>query len=78
MNNERPDSPDAQSLAKSEDEVPDQPLRLLIDDFRLRDGVVHFRDDVPSGGFATTAHEINIDLQKFALDTDAASPFKLS
>ena len=78
MNNERPDSPDAQSLAKSEDEVPDQPLRLLIDDFRLRDGVVHFRDDVPSGGFATTAHEINIDLHKFALDADAASPFKLS
>ncbi len=78
MNSEQPASPETQSVPESEDQVSEQPLQLMIDDFRLRDGVVHFRDDVPAGGFATTAHEINIDLQEFALDTAAASPFKVS
>ncbi|MGD9019757.1 MAG: DUF748 domain-containing protein, partial [Desulfuromonadales bacterium] len=78
MNSGPPASPEADPEPEDGDQASAQPLRLLIDDFRLRDGVLHFRDDVPAGGFATTAHEINIDLQEFALDTDAASPFKLS
>lgn len=71
-------SQEVQSTPQNAAEGPDQPFRLKVDVFRLRDGVVHFRDELPPGGFATTAHEINIDLQEFALDTDAASPFKLS
>ncbi len=78
MDSDQPASPETEPAPESEEQEPDQPLRLLIDDFRLRDGVVHFKDDVPAGGFATTAQEINIDLQKFALDTSEAIPFKLS
>ena len=59
---------------RAKDSNPIHLSGLLIDDFRLRDGVVHFKDDVPAGGFATTAQEINIDLQKFALDTDRSNP----
>ena len=78
MDSDQPASPETEPAPESERQESDQPLRLLIDDFRLRDGVVHFKDDVPAGGFATTAQEINIDLQKFALDTSEAIPFKLS
>ncbi len=78
MNSEQPANPETKPGQEKEDQPSGQPLRLQINDFRLRDGVVHFRDDVPAGGFATTAHEINIDLQEFALDADAASPFKVS
>jgi len=78
MDSDQPASPETEPAPESEKQEPDQPLRLLIDDFRLRDGVVHFKDDVPAGGFETTAQEINIDLQKFALDTSEAIPFKLS
>ena len=63
---------------ENEEQEEEPSLKLLIDDFRVRDGVVHFRDDLPAGGFETTAQEINIDLQKFALDTSEAIPFKLS
>ena len=78
MDSDQPASPEAEPAPEGGEEDPGQPLRLLIDDFRLRDGVVHFKDDVPVGGFETTAQEINIDLQKFALDTEEAIPFKLS
>ncbi|MBW2512602.1 MAG: DUF748 domain-containing protein [Deltaproteobacteria bacterium] len=78
MGSDQPVSPETEHAPESEEQQPDLPLRLLIDDFRLRDGVVHFKDDVPVGGFATTAQEINIDLQNFDLDASEAIPFKLS
>ena len=71
---------DGESAATSEaavDKEPGPPLKLLIDDVEIRDGVVHFRDDVPVGGFQTTASEINIDLEKFALDAREPIPLSL-
>ncbi len=78
MEGDQPASEESVSDPDSEEREPGQPLKLLIDDFRVRDGVVHFRDDLPAGGFATTAHEINIDLQRFALVASEAIPFTLA
>ena len=47
-------------------------LKLAIDQFRLRDGVLTFNDDLPRGGFQTTAHTINLDLKNISLEPDTA------
>ncbi|MEN8686146.1 MAG: DUF748 domain-containing protein [Desulfuromonadales bacterium] len=78
MANAQADGEPAETSEAAVDTEPGSPLKLLIDDVEIRDGVVHFRDDVPVGGFQTTAREINIDLEKFALDAREPIPLSLS
>lgn len=72
MTDEQPDKPE------QSDEEPTQPIKLLLDNIKIRDGVVNFRDDIPTGGFQTTARDINIDLENFALDTSEPIPLSMS
>ena len=54
------------------------PFRLAIDTIEIRDGVIHFEDRLPPGGFKSDVREINIDVHNFALDTNNAIPLSLS
>lgn len=58
--------------ADDEEEAEESVLKLAIDQFRLRDGVLSFSDALPRGGFQTTAHTINLDLRNISLEPDAA------
>jgi uncharacterized protein involved in outer membrane biogenesis len=54
------------------------PLRLMVDTFEVRDGVIVFADHLPNGGFNSVVREINIDVKNFALDAKQGIPFNLS
>ncbi len=55
-----------------EAEAETSSLKLAIDQLKLRDGVLSFSDDLPRGGFQTTAHTINLDLKNISLEPHAA------
>jgi len=52
--------------------------QITIDSTRLRAGRIHFRDDLPDGGFAAELKEISFDLQDFATGAGKRSPFNLA
>lgn len=52
--------------------------RITIDRTRLRAGRLHFRDELPDGGFATEPKEISFDLQDFDTGAGKSSPFNLA
>ncbi|MCK4508065.1 MAG: DUF748 domain-containing protein, partial [Desulfuromonadales bacterium] len=54
------------------------PFKLLVDTFEIRDGVLFFEDNLPTGGFDTVAKEINLSVRDFALDTKNGIPIDLS
>lgn len=54
------------------------PFKLLIDTFKVRDGVVVFIDEAPELDFKTVAREINIDVSNFALDATTPIPVTLA
>jgi outer membrane protein OmpA-like peptidoglycan-associated protein len=56
---------------------PSKPFDLKIDAVEIRDGVLFFTDELASGGFGTTAREINIDVKDFALNGKQSSPLNL-
>jgi uncharacterized protein involved in outer membrane biogenesis len=51
---------------------------VTIGSIRLRAGQLHFRDELPDGGFATELKEISFDLQDFATNAGKNSPFNLA
>jgi len=55
-----------------EEGAEESALKLAVDQFRLRDGVLSFNDALPRGGFQTTAHAINLDLKNISLESDTA------
>lgn len=54
------------------------PLQLTIDTFQVRDGVLVFRDDLPTGGFASLVRDINLDISNFSLAPGARMPLNLA
>jgi uncharacterized protein involved in outer membrane biogenesis len=50
-----------------QEEESSAPLNLRIDAIEVRDGVLFFTDELPSGGFSTVAREINIYVGDFSL-----------
>ena len=62
----------------AEQKEPSAPFKLLVDSFKVRDGVVFFEDNLPTGGFSTVARAINIDVSNFALDASSGIPITLA
>ena len=51
--------------------------RVSIKALRLQDGIVHFRDDLPPGGFATEARQLNFQADDFATYGDKPATYRL-
>lgn len=65
-------------LEIDEQTEPALPFNLLIDRVSIYDGVVHFRDDFPAGGFKSQVRAINIMVSDFALNRKNPAPFTLA
>jgi hypothetical protein len=63
---------------KEDTEDLSKPFDLKVDVIEVRDGVLFFTDEMASGGFGTTAREVNIDVSDFTLDGKQPSPIKLA
>jgi uncharacterized protein involved in outer membrane biogenesis len=71
-------SGDKETNVEEEPVEASTPFKLMIDTIEIHDGIVYFKDDLPSGGFKTVARSINLDIKEFALDAKDASPFTLA
>ncbi len=73
-------APPKEVADQAQDTGPEEgtPLKLSIDALTLRDGLVSFRDDLPSGGFASVAREINVDVKEFSLEKNRPMPLSLA
>ena len=67
-----------EEAGKQEEEAAEIAFQLTLDRFRLRDGILHFNDQQPAGGFRTTARKIMIDFTDLAVPGEAAVPLTAS
>jgi len=77
-NHARMASTEGEQTSQEEQEEKTAPLKLLVDTIEIRDGVLFFEDNLPTGGFDTVAREINISSKDFALDAKDGIPLDLS
>jgi Domain of Unknown Function (DUF748) len=57
---------------------PDRKTVLNIAETRLRDGVVHFSDAVPAGGFKTDIRDLTLDVKGFSTEEGKKATYDLS
>ncbi len=70
-------NPEAESKKKSEDSKKQQAL-LKVASFKLADGIVHFSDAQPAGGFKGTVTQIDAEVTNFTTEAGKTADFDLS
>ncbi len=66
------------ATTESASEETSSPFNLSIDTIEIRDGVLFFSDEIPTGGFGTVARDINVDVKAFSLDAKNGIPLDLT
>lgn len=64
--------------AKPEKEGKEKPLLLQVAAFSVNNGVVHFRDSVPAGGFKSELSQIDASVKNFTTVADKDADYELS
>ena len=71
-------NPEADSATKAADNSRKQPPLVRIASFSLNDGIVHFNDAQPAGGFKGTVSEIDAAVTNFTTEAGKSADFDLS
>ena len=71
-------APPAKDAAKSEADGSKRAMTVTVAEVTLKDGQIHFKDEVPATPFATDVHSIQASVRKIALPQSAPSEVDVS